>query len=193
MRAVLWSCEYACDGNAWNLPEVACEASGEASACGGSVSRSGRSGRARRLRGHGEPAYCSDRSNLESSIKGLTSLNASSGISGLKTQLRRSRATPPSWSAQPRATSPAKPARSSLRSQRCRAPSKRSRRTQAQHSSAPSPPLRPAWSARSRASWTPPVPTAADQSRFQHAASGRLRRKSPPFPTQTSFGGLPQA
>ena len=51
MRAVLWSCEYACDGNGWNLPEVACEASGEASACGGSVSRSGRSGRARRLRG----------------------------------------------------------------------------------------------------------------------------------------------
>ena len=37
--------------------------------------------------GSSKPAYCSDRSNLESSIKGLTSLNASSGISGLKTQL----------------------------------------------------------------------------------------------------------
>jgi len=37
--------------------------------------------------GSSKPTYCSDRSNLESSIKGLTSLNASSGISGLKTQL----------------------------------------------------------------------------------------------------------
>jgi hypothetical protein len=37
--------------------------------------------------GSSKPAYCSDRSNLESSIKGLTSLSASSGISGLKTQL----------------------------------------------------------------------------------------------------------
>jgi len=37
--------------------------------------------------GSGKPAYCSDRSNLESSIKGLTSLNPSSGISGLKAQL----------------------------------------------------------------------------------------------------------
>lgn len=37
--------------------------------------------------GSSKPAYCSDRSNLESSVKGLTSLNASSGISGLKTQL----------------------------------------------------------------------------------------------------------
>ena len=38
--------------------------------------------------GSSKPAYCSDRSNLESSIKGLTSLTASSGISGLKTQLQ---------------------------------------------------------------------------------------------------------
>lgn len=37
--------------------------------------------------GSSKPAYCSDRSNLESSIKGLTSLNESSGVSGLKTQL----------------------------------------------------------------------------------------------------------
>jgi hypothetical protein len=37
--------------------------------------------------GSSKPAYCSDRSNLESSVKGLTNLNASSGISGLKTQL----------------------------------------------------------------------------------------------------------
>jgi hypothetical protein len=37
--------------------------------------------------GSSKPAYCSDRSNLQSSIKGLTDLNASSGISGLKTQL----------------------------------------------------------------------------------------------------------
>ena len=38
--------------------------------------------------GSSKPAYCSDRSSLESSIKGLTSLNASSGMSGLKAQLQ---------------------------------------------------------------------------------------------------------
>jgi hypothetical protein len=37
--------------------------------------------------GSSKPGYCSDRANLESSIKGLTDLNASSGINGLKTQL----------------------------------------------------------------------------------------------------------
>ena len=37
--------------------------------------------------GSSKPAYCSDRSNLESSVKGLTALTLSSGISGLKTQL----------------------------------------------------------------------------------------------------------
>ena len=35
----------------------------------------------------GKAAYCGDRANLENSIKGLTSLNASSGVSGLKTQV----------------------------------------------------------------------------------------------------------
>jgi hypothetical protein len=35
----------------------------------------------------GPPAYCSARTNLENSIKGLTSLNASSGVSGLKAQV----------------------------------------------------------------------------------------------------------
>ena len=34
-----------------------------------------------------KPAYCTDRTNLENSIKGLTSLSASSGVSGLKSQL----------------------------------------------------------------------------------------------------------
>lgn len=52
------------------------------------MSRRGRSGRTRRLRGSSKPAYCSDLSNLQSSIKDLTSLNASSGVSGLKTQLK---------------------------------------------------------------------------------------------------------
>ena len=33
------------------------------------------------------PAYCAARTNLENSIKGLTSLNASSGVSGLKSQV----------------------------------------------------------------------------------------------------------
>jgi hypothetical protein len=35
----------------------------------------------------GPPAYCADRTNLENSIKGLTSLSPSSGVSGLKTQV----------------------------------------------------------------------------------------------------------
>jgi len=34
-----------------------------------------------------KPAYCADRTSLQTSIKGLTSLNASSGVSGLKSQL----------------------------------------------------------------------------------------------------------
>ncbi len=37
--------------------------------------------------GSSKPAYCGDRTNLENSIKGLTSLNVGSGVSGLKTQL----------------------------------------------------------------------------------------------------------
>ncbi len=39
--------------------------------------------------GSSKPAYCTDRTNLENSIKGLTSLNASSGISGLQSQLQK--------------------------------------------------------------------------------------------------------
>lgn len=37
----------------------------------------------------GPPAYCADRSSLQSSVKGLTDLNASSGVSGLKAQLSK--------------------------------------------------------------------------------------------------------
>ena len=37
--------------------------------------------------GSSKPAYCTDRTNLNNSIKGLTSLTASSGISGLKSQV----------------------------------------------------------------------------------------------------------
>jgi hypothetical protein len=37
--------------------------------------------------GSSKPAYCSDRTKLENSIKGLTNLNASSGLSGLKSQI----------------------------------------------------------------------------------------------------------
>ena len=39
--------------------------------------------------GSSKPTYCSDRASLENSVKGLTSLNVSSGISGLKTQLNK--------------------------------------------------------------------------------------------------------
>jgi hypothetical protein len=34
-----------------------------------------------------KPGYCGDRTNLENSVKGLTSLNVSSGVSGLKSQI----------------------------------------------------------------------------------------------------------
>jgi uncharacterized protein involved in exopolysaccharide biosynthesis len=34
-----------------------------------------------------KPAYCANRTSLENSVKGLTSLNVSSGISGLKSQV----------------------------------------------------------------------------------------------------------
>ncbi len=39
--------------------------------------------------GSSKPAYCSDRTNLENSVKGLTSLNTSSGISGLESQVKK--------------------------------------------------------------------------------------------------------
>jgi hypothetical protein len=39
--------------------------------------------------GSSKPAYCSARTNLENSVKGLTSLNVSSGISGLEAQLKK--------------------------------------------------------------------------------------------------------
>ena len=39
--------------------------------------------------GSSKPAYCSTRTSLESSIKGLESLNPSSGISGLQSQVQK--------------------------------------------------------------------------------------------------------
>jgi hypothetical protein len=39
--------------------------------------------------GSSKPGYCTARTNLETSIKGLSSLNVSSGISGLETQLAK--------------------------------------------------------------------------------------------------------
>lgn len=39
--------------------------------------------------GSSKPAYCTDRANLEKSVQGLTSLNVSSGISGLEAQLSK--------------------------------------------------------------------------------------------------------
>ncbi len=36
-----------------------------------------------------KPAYCTDRTNLENSVKGLTSLNVSGGVSGLEAQLKK--------------------------------------------------------------------------------------------------------
>jgi NADH dehydrogenase/NADH:ubiquinone oxidoreductase subunit G len=37
----------------------------------------------------GKPAYCTDRTNLQNSVKGLTSLNTSSGVSGLQSQVKQ--------------------------------------------------------------------------------------------------------
>ena len=39
--------------------------------------------------GSSKPAYCADRTSLQNSVKGLTSVIADSGISGLKTQLKQ--------------------------------------------------------------------------------------------------------
>lgn len=39
--------------------------------------------------GSGKPAYCASRANLENSVKGLTDLNVSSGLSGLQAQLTK--------------------------------------------------------------------------------------------------------
>ena len=39
--------------------------------------------------GGSKPGYCTDRSNLENSVKGLTDLNLSSGMSGLEAQLNK--------------------------------------------------------------------------------------------------------
>ena len=39
--------------------------------------------------GSSKPGYCADRTNLENSIKGLTSLSVSSGLSGLEAQLTK--------------------------------------------------------------------------------------------------------
>ena len=39
--------------------------------------------------GSSKPGYCTDRTNLENSVKGLTSLNVSSGFSGLEAQLKK--------------------------------------------------------------------------------------------------------
>ncbi len=38
--------------------------------------------------GSSKPAYCSDRTNLENSVKNLPSVTSSSGISGLQSQLK---------------------------------------------------------------------------------------------------------
>jgi hypothetical protein len=43
--------------------------------------------------GSSKPAYCSARSDLENSVKGLTSLNVTSGISGLEAQLKKIQST----------------------------------------------------------------------------------------------------
>jgi hypothetical protein len=39
--------------------------------------------------GSSKPAYCSARTDLENAVKGLTSLNLSSGVSGLQSQLKK--------------------------------------------------------------------------------------------------------
>jgi hypothetical protein len=39
--------------------------------------------------GSSKPAYCTNRANLESSVKGLTDLSAGSGLSGLQAQIAK--------------------------------------------------------------------------------------------------------
>jgi hypothetical protein len=63
-------------GGAWTTVALALAAGAWAVALAGCSSSSS-----------GPPSYCAARTNLENSIKGLTSLNASSGVSGLKSQV----------------------------------------------------------------------------------------------------------
>jgi hypothetical protein len=65
-------------GGAWAGATLALAAGAAAVALTGCSSSSSSSG---------PPAYCAARTNLENSIKGLTSLTASSGVSGLKSQV----------------------------------------------------------------------------------------------------------
>lgn len=65
-------------GGAWATVALALAAGAGAVALAGCSSSSSSSG---------PPSYCAARTNLENSIKGLTSLNASSGVSGLKSQV----------------------------------------------------------------------------------------------------------
>jgi hypothetical protein len=39
--------------------------------------------------GSSQPAYCSQRTSLQNSVNGLTNLNTSSGVSGLKSQVQK--------------------------------------------------------------------------------------------------------
>jgi hypothetical protein len=39
--------------------------------------------------GSSKPAYCTDRTNLENSVKGLTNLSVSGGLSGLQSQVKK--------------------------------------------------------------------------------------------------------
>jgi hypothetical protein len=73
-------------GDVWVRVSLAFAAAAAVAALAGCSSSSSSGGNTTST-SSGLAAYCADRTNLENSIKGLTSLNASSGVSGLTSQL----------------------------------------------------------------------------------------------------------
>ena len=113
--------------------------------------------------GSSKPAYCSDRTKLEDSIKGLTSLNLSSGLSGLKSQLTtiENDATTLVNSAKSDFPSETSAVKTSVEHARDRGQGSSVERPRRRRSPRP-PALRQAWRARSRASSTPASRNAAE-------------------------------
>ena len=75
-RGAVWaSVPFAVAGAVGLLAVAACGSGGSTSTSSASTSS--------------RPAYCSDRTSLQNSVKGLTSLNASAGMSGLESRAKK--------------------------------------------------------------------------------------------------------
>ena len=111
-----------------------------------------------------KPAYCTDRSNLENSIKNLPSAATSSGVSGLKSQINTIVSDANAVVSSAKSDFPTQTSAVKRRSTRSRPPSRRSRPALRQPRSPQLRLMRPASKARSRASRTPASQSAANKS-----------------------------